>query len=77
MEAEEAAKAVAMELQEVDLEEAEEMAAQMEAIRQRYSIVRVQIRQRAFASGVISLAEALDDTHIPSLSEEGQGGIDM
>jgi hypothetical protein len=72
-----AAKAVAMELQELDLEEAEEMEAQMEAIRQRYRIVRAQIRQRALAAGVISLTEALDDTHIPSITQEEQAGIDM
>ena len=77
MEAEEAAKAVAMELQEVDLEEEEEMAAQMEAIRQRYSIVRVQIRQCALAARVISLDEALDDAHIPSLTQEEKAGIEM
>jgi hypothetical protein len=71
------AVAVAMELQELDLEEAEEMEAQMEAIRQRYSIVRAQIRQRALAAGVISLTEALDDTHIPSITQEEQAGIDM
>jgi hypothetical protein len=75
IEAEEAAQAVAMVTEIEDLDLAEE--AEMEATRMKYRQLRVEIRQRGVRVGVIDLDEALDDTHVPSLTQEEQDAIDM
>ena len=75
IEAADEAQAVAMVMAVEDLDLAEE--AEMEATRLKYRQLRVEIRQRAMRYGVISLTEALDDTHVPSLPQKEQDAIDM
>jgi hypothetical protein len=75
MEAEEAAKAMANELKEVDLEEEEEIEAHTEAIRQLQAMT-VAIQRRAAARRVEIRQQWFDALLIP-LSEDEQDYIDM
>jgi hypothetical protein len=67
------ALAMVMAVEELDLAE----KAELQATRLKYSQLRVEIRQRGMRYGVVTLTEALDDTHVPSLPQKEQDAIDM